>query len=83
MVEPYGEGGDEGGEGEGEIGKGEEGQRQEEAQRDADDDQGQKTESRALTPGVISNFTENDVTTAQSYENDIMIHGIEEIFSLI
>ena len=34
-----------------------------------------RRDSRALTPEVISNFTENDVTTAQSYANDKMMHG--------
>ena len=34
-----------------------------------------RRDSRALTPEVISNFTENDVTTAQSYENDRLING--------
>ena len=34
-----------------------------------------RRESQALMPEVISNFTENDVTTAQSYENDRLING--------
>ena len=40
MVEPYGEGGVEGGEGE--VGEGEDGQRQEKVPRDAKDVQGEK-----------------------------------------
>ena len=34
-----------------------------------------RRESQALTPEVKSDFTENDVTTTRSYENDRMIHG--------
>ena len=34
-----------------------------------------RRESQALAPEVNSDFTENDVTTARSYENDEMIHG--------